>query len=643
MCGIAGYVRPAGGDPSAASIFRMTRAMRHRGPDDEGLTLIDSAGERYLDLSTMDEPVAVESAGMAHDVALGHRRFSIVDLSPGGHQPFWSGDGSCCLAFNGEIYNHIELRQELAAVGVPFRTHCDTEVLVEAYRRWGEDCFRRFVGFWAVALYDKRRRQVLLSRDRLGKAPLYIARHGGTLYWASEIGAILAETGRGAFAVREQLVADFIAHSWRDVYDSTFYEGITSFPAASMAWVAAAGTFEARRYWQLPARRMTEREISATEAADQFRKTLDDAVRVRMRADVPVGFELSGGVDSSCLVASAASQGFRLHAYTVSFPGTSSDEEPYARAVAERYPRQVEYTVLEPPREDFWEQADEYVGHMAEPFHAPNVLTNRGVWQRMAARGIKVSINGAAGDESWAGYFNDYFGPFMRHLAREGEIGALIRNARLFGDEAHGLFSETVIRRLREAFMESRGAGAGVSSPGSRMYELPAGSDPMCLRLAPGRGPARDLDGRMRDLIGPWRMNYWLRVANQSYMSVPTEVRCPFLDHRLVELAFGLPVTYLIRDGWLKWLVRTSMSDRLPAEVAWRKRKMGFPFPYEQWAAASRERFFGAIGNVDCPYVDLAILKRSYGELAKRNPLYLWRVMSVCLWWKKCVLGERLG
>ncbi len=354
---------------------------------------------------------------MPHDVALGQSRFSIVDLSPAGHQPFWSSNRRVCVIFNGEIYNHIELRHELERAGHVFRSSSDTEVLVQSYQRWGTECFKRFVGFWAIALYDASRRAVLLGRDRIGKAPLYAARHGGVLWFASEIPAILSATGRSAFAIREQAVADFMAHSSRNVDHQTFYEGIGSFPNACFAWVQADGTFEPREYWRLPARRRSEREMPIEEAVGEFRRRLFDAVSLRMRANVPIGFELSGGLDSSCLVAAAADSGRRVHAYTVSFPGTTADEEPYARLIHERYPDAVDYTVLRPPADDFWAEADEYVGRIAEPFHAPNILTNRGIWRAMAARGIRASINGAAGDESWGGYFNDYYDPFLRQMA----------------------------------------------------------------------------------------------------------------------------------------------------------------------------------------------------------------------------------
>jgi asparagine synthase (glutamine-hydrolysing) len=645
MCGIAGHIcfSPAGADgDAAASVLRMVREMRHRGPDDRGVTLIDRVSGRAMDLAA-----GATGASMPHDVGLGHSRFSIVDLSPAGHQPFWSADRRVCVTFNGEIYNHVELRRELEKLGHVFRSNSDTEVLVQSYQRWGTECFSRFVGFWAIALYDASRRAVLLSRDRIGKAPLYLARHAGSLWFASEVPAILSATGRRAFAVRGQAVADFMAHGWRDVHHQTFYEGIESFPNACFAWVGADGNYHPREYWRLPRRRLTERELPVEEAIAEFRRRLADAVAVRMRADVPIGFELSGGLDSSCLLAAAASGGHRIHAYTVSFPGTSADEEPYARLMHERYRGLVDYTVLRPLADDFWGEADEYVARIAEPFHAPNILTNRGIWRAMAARGIRVSINGAAGDESWGGYFNDYYEPFLRQLARRGDIGPLINNCRLFGEAPHKPWSATFLRRFGRALQQA-GDGGGpdsgylTSSFGSRTFALPDELNPLRPGLAPGPGPARDLEGMLVDHMGPWRMNYWLRVSNPSYMSVPTELRCPFLDHRLVELAFTVPTTYLIRDGWLKWLPRVAMAGKLPPEIAWRKRKMGFPFPYNQWAIESRGRFFAMLAGTDCPWVDGGRLRRSYDSLARSNPLFLWRVMSLCLWWKKCVLGESL-
>jgi asparagine synthase (glutamine-hydrolysing) len=655
MCGIAGYIRFAqAGEKvtSARLVAQMTRSLRHRGPDDEGLTLIDSHSGHAMDLATDATASAVPPMASAspapalpHNIALGQCRFSIVDLSPAGHQPFWSADRGICVIFNGEIYNHIELRRELERLGHHFRSECDTEVLVEAYRQWGTACFSRFIGFWAIALYDKRRRAVLLGRDRLGKAPLYTASRGGTLWFASEVPPILAAVDSGTFGIRKQAVADFLAHGWRDVGHQTFYDGIDTFPSACYAWVGHDGTFQPESYWRLPGRRLTERQLPVGEATAEFRRLLDEAVLIRLRADVPIGCELSGGLDSSCIVASAASAGRHIRAYTVSFPNSPFDEEPYARQVALRYREQIDYTVLHPVTEDFWAKADEYVARIAEPFHAPNILTNRSIWHAMARDGIRVSLNGAAGDESWGGYFNDYYEPYLRHVAAQGDLTQLVRNCALFGDTPHAPWSPTFLRRLRGALGNCRGPSSGyfTSSFGSRPHRLPDELNPIRLNRRHSAGPARDLEHMLVDHMGTWRMNYWLRVGNTNYMSVPMEVRCPFLDHRLVEFAFTVPVTYLIRDGWLKWLPRTAMSCRLPLDVARRKRKMGFPFPFQRWAVDSRGRFFQLIAGLDCPFIDGRRLWSVYDALANTNPLFLWRIMSLCLWWKKCVLGESLS
>src|SRR5215813_360609 len=194
MCGIAGYYIVKKYHPDSDVLRRSLRAMRHRGPDDEGITLIDPARDFRLDLLTENSACGLrrcnqpgEVSEIQHRIGIGHRRFSIVDTSSAGHQPFWSSDRKVCVAVNGEIYNYVELRDELKQKGYEFHTASDTEVLAMAYRAWGVKCFQRFNGFWAVSLYDQERRQVLLARDRIGKAPLYLTREDRDLYWASEI------------------------------------------------------------------------------------------------------------------------------------------------------------------------------------------------------------------------------------------------------------------------------------------------------------------------------------------------------------------------------------------------------------------------------------------------------------------------
>jgi asparagine synthase (glutamine-hydrolysing) len=613
----------------------MNAAVAHRGPDDAGFSFMEPGlpATRFRDLAP-DQTVP------AHHVAFGHRRFSIIDPTPAGHQPFWSADGQVGLVFNGEIYNYVELRTELQGLGRSFRTDSDTEVLLEGYRQWGTDCFRRFNGFWALALYDFRRRQVLLARDRIGKAPLYILQHADGLYFSSEIKGLKAAVGSAALTVNEQAILDFVRDGWRDVGHQTFFNEIRTFPNAAFAWVEPDGSFVPTTFWRLEARRRSEGEVSLQEAASGLRKLLADAVRIRLRADVPVGFELSGGMDSSALVALAAEQHTGpLRIYTVSFPGTPYDEEPYARKVVDSLGRPVEYVVLTPPPDEFFEHADWFVWLQEEPFHSPNLVTNVQVLRRMRAEGVRVSINGAAGDEVLAGYAADYFLPYLRHLVAQGRWGRAVREYLLLSESGQRPRPFGTLRRLLTFPAALRAPGR--KPAGSKL----AGHDPF--RDPPHArrrfGPPDDLEGLLHGLMGSWRMNYWLRSGNQAIMGVPLEVRGPFLDYRVVDYVFQLPVGYLIRDGWLKRVLREAVKDVLPEEVVWRRKKMGFPFPLKDWLGQHRDRFMAELDGLTCPYLDVPALRRDYETIRKVEPKYLWRLLSLALWWRRCVEGRPLA
>jgi len=647
MCGISGYLLINQYGTSVDRILKMTRILAHRGPDDEGLTLFaPQSSELSLDLATAHTVKGIANlqdsdniGSFPHSIAFGHRRFSIIDTSAAGHQPFWSNDRQVCVAFNGEIYNYVELRHQLQASGHQFRTQSDTEVLVKAYLEWGTDCFKYLNGFWALSLYDARKRAVLLSRDRIGVAPLYIAQTAEGLFWSSEIKSIFTAVDASAFPLNDQAVTDFIRHSRRDLFHTTFYQGITTFPNAAYAWIESDGSYQPISFWQLPEQRLTEHDITPTDAIKELRALLSDAVSIRLRADVPVGIELSGGMDSSAITGLAAQTTHHLTAFTVSFPGSDVDEEPFARKVAEYYHDRLQYQVLLPPDDDLFNQADQYIGLMEEPFHSPNMLTNQGIWREMAKQGIRVSLNGAAGDELLAGYSSDYHPSYLRRLLHQGHLIRFAKELLSFSEyEALPLGIgplRTVYRLLPENLRFYR-----------RLKSLPPAFDPFIqpVGVKQGVGPSWELHQRLIDHMGHWRMNYWLRSGNKSAMGVPLEVRAPFLDYRVIDFVFSLPVSYLIRDGWLKWILRQAVQDILPSDVVWRKVKMGFPFPYTEWLLASRERFLRMIGQLDCPYIDLDKLRSDavYTTLVQKDPLYLWRIMSLALWWKKCVQGEPL-
>lgn len=635
MCGIAGFVARRSDGDAPERLQAALVAMAHRGPDDEGLTFINPHDRRRVELCTpstmtgsrlVHRQVSTDSAGFP--IGLGHRRFALVDPGPQSHQPFWSPDGKLCLSWNGEIYNHVELRGELAARSHRFETDSDTELFVEAYRAWGTACFERFIGFWAAALFDAERDAVLLTRDRIGKAPLYIRISDQGCYWASELKALrILDPGR-PWTVREQSVVDFLYWSLRDLDGSTFFDEVTTFPAASFGWIGDDGV-DTRRYWWLQDRRLSTTEISADEAAAELRSTLADAVRLRLRADVPIGVQVSGGLDSSSILALAAQHTDRISAYTVTFPQPEANEEPFARAVAEKYRRGVDYHVLSPPAEDHLTRLLSFVELMGEPFHSPNQITNHAIWESIRGHGLRGVLYGAGGDEIFAGYPNEYVFPYLRWLLRRGRVTEALRELVAFPATHHPNPVKNLI--LRGLFAVSPGYENRV-----RGNPVPAEIDPCTIPRADRRPtPApTTLEALLKANVTRRLIPYWTHIDNQNSMGVPIELRSPFLDHRVVELGFRLPVEYLIHRGWTKWNLRLAMQRDLPDAVTWRRRKMGFPFPLALWLTAGRARLLESIDATPCPYIDHELLRSSYDRLVNASPGHLWRLLSVGLWWQ---------
>ncbi len=644
MCGIAGYVLRSARPRRAAALRDALRRMAHRGPDDEGLAFFDPQSARIWNFVTEQSDARAVGAtplgggeAFPHGAAFGHRRFSIVGLDASGHQPMWTADGRVCVSVNGEIYNYVELRAELAAAGHVFRSASDSEVLAVAYRAWGTECFARFNGFYAVSLYDAERRRVLLARDRLGVAPLYVSETSEGVFWASEVRA-LRELAGSAFTVRHQSVVDFVAWQRRDYHDSTFWNEISTLPSASFAWVDGERGLETTRYWSLPAQRARATDLDPDACARRLRELLDDATRLRLRADVPAAVQISGGMDSSAILALVANHAPRISAFTVSFPDPRYDEEPFARAVADRYRAQVDYHVFEPPDDDFLNAADDFVELIGEPFHSPNLFTANRIWRRMADQGYRVNLYGGGGDEVLAGYVGEYFYPYLRYVARHHGPARALRELCSLSERGPGFLGADYLLRAVRAVPGTQQIYRRLRAPWRRHSDAfvpPAG-------VRARAGAPEPIEERMVELARDQLLNYWLRIDSQNSMSIPLELRTPYLDYRVVEFAFSLPLEYLIRDGWMKWLLRKAMDDLLPAEVAWRRVKGGFPFPIGPWLERHEERILAMLAKLDCPYLDPRVLASEWKTTARRDPNRMWSLVSIGLWWKKCIQGEAL-
>jgi asparagine synthase (glutamine-hydrolysing) len=646
MCGIAGYYKfkPL---ESAQTLSLMAAAIQHRGPDDEGYAFVNHddrssntySSSRSPDLVKSVWPVLPSSQNVSpHHVGLAHVRYSVIDLSAGGHQPMWSDCRKVCLTFNGEIYNYLELRQELAQYGFVFRTKSDSEVLLAAYLYWGDQVFPRLNGFFAIAIYDQRRKGVLLARDRLGKAHLYLTRHPNTgIFWASEIKAFISAGCIDRSNVETVAVADFLLHGRRD-QAGTFWREVDDFPPGHYAWITPDNAWNPQRYWSLPTIRLTSADLSVEEATLGLRSILCNALDIRLRADVPIAFELSGGMDSSALVGLAAGAlGKKFTTYTIEFAEAHANEEAFARAVASRYPQQIDYRVIKPLTNDFWSEADRFVWLQEEPFHAPNLQTNQHLRRLLKQHGAHVVITGAAGDEMLAGYAGEYFPPLLRHLLAHFEfrdfIHELRSNTEISSSRAlaHLLADQLLSDKTRSGLLKWRSGEASLLKRVLAPEILAAPTHQI------GRSDEQSFHGRTVANMTYRLMNYWLRSGAKSDYGIPIESRAPFLDYRVVEYCCQLPPEFLIHDGWQKYLLRMAVADLLPKQVVWRRQKMGFPFPIREWLFESRDLAIRNAVGIDCPYINVKALFDSYSDFIKVAPITLWRLLSLILWWRRVI------
>jgi asparagine synthase (glutamine-hydrolysing) len=567
VCGINGLIVVGhvvlGGDVPRAEIAAMNLALAHRGPDGSG---------EYL------EP----------GVALGHRRLSIPDLSDADHQPMFNEDGSLVLVLNGTIYNYLELVPELQAVGHVFRSRSDSEVILHAYEQWGEACVQRFNGIWAFALWDARRKRLFLSRDRFGVRPLCYLQRGGRFVFSSEAAGILAVE-----PVREAQLGklySYLAYGYRTNDGHTTFAGIDELPPGHNA-VLEGGRLVVSRYWALPEHCAPP---PAAERVEAYAELLRDAVRVRFRSDVPVALLQSGGLDSSviCTVVNDEIEAGRLGvdsvtAFTAVHPGHSVDESAPVRALMATCPH-VRSVEVQPEADRLVERLPEFVRCMQEPVAGATSYSHWCLMQAIRTQGIKVVINGQGADEALAGYGYYIVGYRMLDLLLSNPLAAL-REARamlgLMGLGLPHLMAQTAKAALgRHAASEWR---ARHSEGGARVlsatFARERGYDNPEVRatLTP-----HNLERHLRSQLLHYSFNQILHDEDQSSMSQAIEIRSPFIDYRLMELGFSLPIEDRFSGGVTKKILRQAFGKRLPPMITDNHRKLGFATPFAAWSTS---------------------------------------------------------
>lgn len=645
MCGIAG-IYDRHGRASLGRLRAMAAILRHRGPDDEGLLLADAASGAWQLHGGSDTPAEVYRSGLpwapgrsqgdvAHarfGVGLLHRRLSIVDLAPTGHQPMCDADARTWVVYNGEIYNFIELRAELAALGHAFRGTSDTEVILAAYRQWGEDCLAHFNGMFGLALWDAHRRVLFCARDRLGVKPFYFQWDGDGFAFASEPRALVM-TQAEPVRPRLEAVRDLLALDWVDHETHTFFTGLRQLPAGHALTVGEDG-LRVRAWWSVDA------AAHAHGGADEWTRTFADlftsSVELRLRADVDVGTCLSGGLDSTAVLTTAGGLAKRgLHAFSCAYDeGPAFDERPWIKAAVEASGAKSHLTV--PDGGDFWSVFDALAIGQDEPTAGPGVYSQWKVMELAHATGLKVLLDGQGGDELFAGYFR-YLPARLRDHVAAGRWGAF---ASLWGDVADRLGPATALLHTFEPWLpaplvaELRSRfGQGKDRVLSRSLARVAGSVP--------RLPDAGRSWLWRQLAFDTfrrQLPSLLRYEDRNSMAFSIETRLPFLDYRLVEFAFALPDDQKLAGTTTKAILRRALGDRVPPSVLARRDKMGFETPTDLWL---RGRYGGEVRRrLSRPgpfqdWVDRDVLRAeldAYLAGQRAIGLQIWRWLSLEAW-----------
>ena len=630
MCGISGFLLANAILPRGAAEARlraMVATLHHRGPDDEGVWTDGRAG-------------------------LAHARLSIIDLSPAGHQPMPSADETVWITYNGEIYNFAEIRQELGSLGYRFRSRSDTEVIVNGWHAWGPKIFSRLRGMFALAIWDRRSQRLILARDRVGKKPLYYSLTAAALLFGSEIKALL--TWPGLARVADLSAIDRYLTLGYVPAPHTAFAGVLKLPAAHYMIVEArpdGGLAEPElvRYWRLPEPRAKRQRRRMADLRRELVEHLEDAVRLRLVSDVPLGAFLSGGVDSSAVVAMMARVGGgTVKTFSIGFSARQYDETRYARMVAERYATDHQELVVEP---DAVAVLPRLVWHYGEPFADPSAIPTYYV-SEMARRKVKVALNGDGGDECFLGY-NRY--KAMRLVSRldrmpRWSVVGLEQLLAVAPSAAQRRFKIPRIREVLQAREEQPGRRYGFTLVSFTDRDKQEGySEAMRVQLE--RSALDFLEPYFEEADGLVAGANWADIhtylpddlmvkVDVASMAHGLESRSPLLDHVLMEWAVDLPERVKMERGLTKALLKSAMEPYLPADLLYRP-KMGFGCPIDHWfrnelkelaydtllSQHARER-----GLFRPDYVRL--LLDEHCSLAHDHHTRLWALLMLELWFR---------
>ncbi|MBX3423895.1 MAG: asparagine synthase (glutamine-hydrolyzing) [Pirellulaceae bacterium] len=574
MCGITGVVDFQQPSLVVQYLQQMNDVAVHRGPDDSGFIYFsdDNAVKVMTDQQSAAQQVCPIGVAM--------RRLAIVDLSEAGHQPMTDESGRYWIVYNGEVYNFIELRQELEQLGRAFRSRTDTEVVLQAFIEWGPTCLLKFNGMWALVIYDRQTRQIFCARDRFGVKPFHFAHQPGRFAFSSEIKQLLELPWVSRQANRQRL-ADFFLWGFENHTNETCFQHVHCLPASHYMVLTyddiQRGNYEPKRYWQPNA---VER-LPDADAIEKFRDLLADAVQLRLRSDVPVGVTLSGGLDSSSIACLAGDSRQKLgvtsplDAFNVDFGTAGYSEREFAAAAANR--AHARLVTLRPDQTDLLRDWDKFIWHMECPFGGLSYFSNFQIYRLIRSSGISVVLSGQGADELLLGY-ERYRVYDMLFKFRSKRIVAAVQqimqarrsaNLRLSTQIGHTLyFSIPKLRSFRRQLAMRRFMQPKFYADFRNQTEH--------VRAATVH-PSRE--SLQISEYYHYKLPHLLHHEDCVSMAHSVETRLPFVDYRLLEFVLGHPLDLLFRDGWSKYILRQAMRGVLPDVVRSRTDKMGYETP----------------------------------------------------------------
>ena len=600
MCGISGIIDKKNNRIDSILLEDMNNLISHRGPDDEG-------------------------SYYGNNFGFGHRRLSILDLTSDGHQPMHYKD-QYTIIYNGEVYNYLELKEELLSYGYTFNSNTDTEVILASYDRWGENCVKRFNGMWSFALFDKKKNNIFCSRDRFGIKPFYYTEIDNKFIFGSEIKQLLKFHPKNL--VNKDILIDFIVTRFEDYNNDTFFQGVKRLPQShNLIYDLNNHSFSIERYYDITFHNEIK-ALSLNDSISKYRKEFNRAIKYRLRSDVKVGTCLSGGLDSSSVASTAAKEyneksNERFTAIHVKSSEKATDESYYAKLVADY--SNINLVITEPSPTEVKNNISEVIYTQEEPFAYMDVFMQYFVMKKAKEEGCTVMLDGQGGDETLLGYGKYYPSVYYSILKSDG-IFTAIKNI---------IYSRKNNAKMKLNWILKFTIGSFFSSLRKKYLKHNTNF------LKPYKNTFSILDKiansyfNINDLqtleIYHTNLPLLLRYEDKNSMRHSIETRLPFLDYSALEVALSIDTKNKIKNGWSKYILRKSIGDKIPEEAIWRKNKLGFNPPESTWFDFISEDIKDKISGSKI-LNQICNMDKLLNRLNKMHYHLQWRLYNIAIW-----------